>query len=68
MGFVAPAAPFISAAVGVAQIRQQGAIGKYNQQVQNRNATIKEQEAKILDDKLLRTATSQQGKSKRKVI
>ena len=52
MGFVAPAAPFISAAVGVAQIRQQGAIGKYNQQVQNRNAKIKEQEAQILDDKL----------------
>jgi len=42
----------IVAAVGVAQIRQQAAIGKYNQQVQNRNAKIKEQEAQILDDKL----------------
>jgi hypothetical protein len=34
------------------QYQQQGAIGKYNQAVQNRNATIAEQEAQILDDKL----------------
>ena len=32
-------------ALGVAQYQQQGAIGKYNQAVQNRNAVIAEQEA-----------------------
>ena len=39
-------------ALGVAQYQQQGAIGKYNQAVANRNALVKEQEAEILDDKL----------------
>ena len=39
-------------AIGAAQFQQQGAIGKYNQAVANRNAQVKEQEAKILDDKL----------------
>jgi hypothetical protein len=32
-------------AMGVAQFQQQGAIGKYNQAAQNRNAAIAEQEA-----------------------
>ena len=32
-------------AIGAAQYQQQGAIGKYNQAVQNRNAAIAEQEA-----------------------
>jgi hypothetical protein len=40
------------AGLGAMQYQQQGAIGKYNQAVQNRNATIAEQEAQILDDKL----------------
>jgi hypothetical protein len=39
-------------ALGVAQYQQQGAIGKYNQSIANRNAQVKEQEAQILDDKL----------------
>ena len=39
-------------ALGAAQIQQQGAIGKYNQSVQNRNAQVKEQKAEILDSKL----------------
>ena len=43
----------VVAAIGVAQYQQQGAIGKYNQAVANRNAQVKEQEAQILDDKLL---------------
>ena len=42
----------VVAAIGVAQYQQQGAIGKYNQAVANRNAIVKEQEAQILDDKL----------------
>jgi hypothetical protein len=42
----------VVAGLGVMQYQQQGAIGKYNQAVQNRNATIAEQEAQILDDKL----------------
>ena len=36
-------------AIGAAQIQQQGAIGKYNQRIANRNAQVKEQEAQILD-------------------
>ena len=39
-------------AIGAAQFQQQGAIGKYNQSIANRNALVKEQEAQILDDKL----------------
>jgi len=39
-------------AIGAAQYQQQGAIGKYNQSVANRNALVKKQEAQILDDKL----------------
>ena len=39
-------------AIGAAQVAQQGAIGRYNQSVANRNALVKEQEAQILDDKL----------------
>ena len=52
MGFLAPAAPYIVGGIGAVQIAQQGAIGKYNQAVANRNALVKEQEAQILDDKL----------------
>ena len=52
MGFSAPAAPYIVGGIGAVQIAQQGAIGKYNQAVANRNALVKEQEAQILDDKL----------------
>ncbi len=42
----------VVAAIGVAQYQQQGAIGKYNQAVQNRNATIAEQEKDRLQQKL----------------
>ena len=35
-------------ALGAAQIQQQGAIGKYNQRVQNRNAQVAEQEAELI--------------------
>jgi hypothetical protein len=37
----------VVAGLGAMQYQQQGAIGKYNQAVQNRNATIAEQEANI---------------------
>tara|TARA_R110002050_G_scaffold287042_1_gene437975 strand:+ start:41 stop:562 length:522 start_codon:yes stop_codon:yes gene_type:complete len=40
------------AAMGVAQYKQQGAIGKYNQAVNNRNAKIAEQEAQRLEQQL----------------
>ena len=53
-------------AIGAAQIQQQGAIGKYNQAVANRNAEVKEQEAQILDDKL-NLELSQFDKSFRKL-
>ncbi|QOI68903.1 putative internal virion protein [Pelagibacter phage Lederberg EXVC029P] len=39
-------------AIGAAQFQQQGAYGKFNQAVNNRNAEVKEQERKIIDDKL----------------
>jgi len=39
-------------AVGYAQYKQQGAIDKYNQAVQNRNAQIAEQEAERLEQQL----------------
>lgn len=41
-----------TAAIGVIQYKQQGAIGKYNQAVQNRNAEIAEQEAGMLEQQL----------------
>jgi len=39
-------------ALGVAQYQQQGAAGKYNQSIQNRNAQIAEQEAAQIDKQL----------------
>jgi len=36
-------------AIGAAQYQQQGAIGKYNQAVQNRNAAVAEQEAALIE-------------------
>ena len=42
----------VVAALGAAQYQQQGAIGKYNQKVKNRDAQVKEQEAELLDTKL----------------
>tara|TARA_R100001463_G_scaffold101604_2_gene156077 strand:- start:97 stop:558 length:462 start_codon:yes stop_codon:yes gene_type:complete len=52
MGFLAPAAPYIVGGTALAGVSQVGAIGKFNQSVSNRNALVKENEAKILDDKL----------------
>ena len=56
----------VVAALGAAQIQQQGAVGKYNQSIANRNAQVKEQEAQILDDKL-NLELSQFDKSFRKL-
>jgi hypothetical protein len=39
-------------ALGYAQYQQQGAVGKYNQAVQNRNAEIAKQEAAQIDKQL----------------
>ena len=39
----------VVAAIGGAQYQQQGAIGKYNQAVANRNAEVAEQEAALLE-------------------
>ena len=47
-----PAAPAIfTGAMGVAQYKQQGAIGKYNQSVQNRNAQVLEGQATQIEQK-----------------
>jgi hypothetical protein len=42
----------VSAAIGAVQYRQQGAIGRYNQAVANRNAEVAEQEAERLEQQL----------------
>ena len=42
----------VVAAIGAAQYQQQGAIGKYNQAVQNRNAEVLEQQAQTIDDQV----------------
>ena len=39
-------------ALGFAQYQQQGAIGKYNQAIQNRNAQVAEQEAQRIEQQL----------------
>ena len=39
-------------AIGAVQYQQQGAIGKYNQAVANRNAQVAEQEAQRLEQQL----------------
>ena len=41
-----------TAVMGAAQYQQQGAIGKYNQSVQERNATVAEQEAAQIEKQL----------------
>jgi hypothetical protein len=40
-------------ALGAAQYQQQGAFGKFNQAVENRNAQVAEQKKQILDNKLI---------------
>jgi hypothetical protein len=52
MAFAAPAIPYVVGALGVAQFQQQGAAGKFNQSVQNRNAQIAEQEAAQMQKQL----------------
>jgi hypothetical protein len=49
MAFAAPALPFVVGGLGVMQYQQQGAAGKFNQSVQNRNAEIANQEAGAID-------------------
>lgn len=46
---MAPAIPYIVLGTSIVQARQQNAIGKYNQSIQNRNAQIAEQEAGAID-------------------
>ena len=45
MGFLAPAAPFISAATSVAAAQQASAVGSYNKAIAERNFRVKVQEA-----------------------
>lgn len=50
---MAPAVPYlIVGGLGYMQYQQQGAAGKYNQAIQNRNAQIAEQEAAQIDKQL----------------
>jgi hypothetical protein len=52
MSFAAPALPYISVGLGIAQYKQQGAAGKFNQAIQERNAKIAEQEAAQIEKQL----------------
>ena len=52
MAFAAPALPYVVGGLGVMQYQQQGAAGKYNQAIQNRNAQIAEQEAAQIEKQL----------------
>lgn len=49
---MAPALPYIVVGLGAMQYQQQGAAGKFNQSVQNRNAQIAEQEAAQMEKQL----------------
>jgi hypothetical protein len=53
MAFAAPAIPYVVAGLGYAQYKNQGAQGKFNQDVQNRNAEIAKQEAQAIQDQLV---------------
>ena len=46
------AAPYAVGGLGLLQFKQQGAAGKYNQAVANRNATVAEQEAAQIEKQL----------------
>ena len=46
------AAPFITAGTSLLAAKQAGAVGKYNQDIQNRNALVAEQEAERVEKKL----------------
>ena len=52
MAFAAPAIPYVVAGLGYAQYKNQGAQGKFNQDVQNRNAEVAKQEAQAIQDQL----------------
>ena len=45
MGFLAPAAPFISAATSIAAAQQASSVGAYNKAIADRNFRVKVQEA-----------------------
>jgi len=49
MGWVAPVAPYVVGTIGVATVSQQGAIGSYNQAVQDRKAAVLQQEAQQIE-------------------
>lgn len=49
---MAPALPYVVVGLGAMQYQQQGAAGKFNQSVQNRNAQIAEQEAAQMEKQL----------------
>ena len=49
MGFLAPAAPYVVGALGVATYKQQGAIGEFNKSVNERNAKVLEQEGEQIE-------------------
>ena len=51
MGWVAAAAPVVSAGTAIIAGRQASANGKFNQSVSNRNALLKEQEAEAIEAK-----------------
>ena len=51
MGFLAPAAPYVVGALGVATYKQQGAIGEFNKSVNERNAKVLKSQALQIEEK-----------------
>ena len=50
MGFIAPVATAVTAVTAVAAAKQASAVGKYNQQIQERNAQVAEQQAEKIQN------------------
>ena len=53
MGWVAPVASAVTAVTAVAAGRQASATGKFNQQIQERNAIVAEQEAQAIEQRTI---------------
>ena len=75
MGWVAPVAATVTAVTAVAAARQASAAGKYNQDIANRNAEIKEQEGELLEKqkefdlvKFDQQFTQLQGQTKTRIL
>jgi len=75
MGYIAPIAAAVTAVTAVAAGRQASAAGKFNQDIANRNAEVKEQEGELIEQqkefdiaKFDQQFTKLQGETKTKIL